>query len=225
MEINSDYFYKLNKIVSPAIGETIYMVFYSSLISVIIGMVLGIILYSTQKDGILESKILNKILSFIVNLTRSVPFVIMMIAVFPFARFIVGTGIGSTASIVPLTVAAIPFVARMIEASLKEVDKGVIDAAISMGANEWQIIYKVLIPESISSIISTITNTIISIIGYSAMAGTIGGGGLGNIAVSYGYQRFRTDILIISVVIMVVFVQIIQVIGSFLSKKLNKKII
>ena len=146
-----------------------------------------------------------------------------MIAVFPLSKFIVGTSIGSKASIVPLTVAAIPFVARMIETCLKEIDKGVIEAAISMGASEWEIIIKVLIPESISSIIATITTTIISIVGYSAMAGTIGGGGLGSIAVTYGYQRYRTDILIISIVIMVILVQIIQTIGNILAKKLNKK--
>ncbi len=134
-----------------------------------------------------------------------------------------GTSIGTKAAVVPLTIAAIPFVARMIEAALKEIDKGVVEASVSMGANEWQIIYKVLLPESISSIISAITTTIISIIGYSSMAGVIGGGGLGNIAITYGYQRYRTDILIISVLIMIVFVQIVQGIGNILCKKLNKK--
>ena len=146
-----------------------------------------------------------------------------MIAVFPLSKFIVGTTLGSKAAIVPLTVAAIPFVARMVETCLKEIDKGVIEAAISMGASELQIIYKVLIPESISSIVATITTTIISIIGYSAMAGTIGGGGLGSIAIIYGYQRYREDILIISVILMVILVQIVQTIGNILSKKLNKK--
>lgn len=216
-------FQQLKKIVLPAFNETLYMVFFSSLFSIILGIVIGVILYVTEKDGILENKFLNKILGVIVNIGRSIPFVILMIAVFPLSKFIVGTTLGSKAAIVPLTVAAIPFVARMIEASLKEIDKGVIEASISMGATEWQIIYKVLIPESISSIISTITTTIISIIGYSAMAGTIGGGGLGSIAITYGYQRYRDDILIISVVLMVILVQIVQTIGNILGKKLNKK--
>lgn len=223
MNINAEYLEQLKKIVLPAFNETLYMVFFSSLFSVILGIFIGIILYVTEKDGILENKFLNRLLGIIVNIGRSVPFVILMIAVFPLSKFIVGTTLGSKAAIVPLTVAAIPFVARMIEACLKEIDKGVIEASISMGASEWQIIYKVLIPESISSIISTITTTIISIIGYSAMAGTIGGGGLGSIAITYGYQRYRDDILIISVVLMVILVQIVQTIGNILGKKLNKK--
>lgn len=223
MNINAEYLKQLKKIVLPAFNETLYMVFFSSLFSVILGIFIGIILYVTEKDGILENKFLNRLLGIIVNIGRSVPFVILMIAVFPLSKFIVGTTLGSKAAIVPLTVAAIPFVARMIEACLKEIDKGVIEASISMGASEWQIIYKVLIPESISSIISTITTTIISIIGYSAMAGTIGGGGLGSIAITYGYQRYRDDILIISVVLMVILVQIVQTIGNILGKKLNKK--
>ncbi len=223
MNINAEYLEQLKKIVLPAFNETLYMVFFASLFSVILGIFIGIILYVTEKDGILENKFLNRLLGIIVNIGRSVPFVILMIAVFPLSKFIVGTTLGSKAAIVPLTVAAIPFVARMIEACLKEIDKGVIEASISMGASEWQIIYKVLIPESISSIISTITTTIISIIGYSAMAGTIGGGGLGSIAITYGYQRYRDDILIISVVLMVILVQIVQTIGNILGKKLNKK--
>lgn len=223
MNINAEYLEQLKKIVLPAFNETLYMVFFSSLFSVILGIFIGIVLYVTEKDGILENKFLNRLLGIIVNIGRSVPFVILMIAVFPLSKFIVGTTLGSKAAIVPLTVAAIPFVARMIEACLKEIDKGVIEASISMGASEWQIIYKVLIPESISSIISTITTTIISIIGYSAMAGTIGGGGLGSIAITYGYQRYRDDILIISVVLMVILVQIVQTIGNILGKKLNKK--
>ncbi len=223
MNLNAEYLEQLKKIVLPAFNETLYMVFFSSLFSVILGIFIGIILYVTEKDGILENKIINRILGIIVNIGRSVPFVILMIAVFPLSKFIVGTTLGSKAAIVPLTVAAIPFVARMIEACLKEIDKGVIEASISMGASEWQIIYKVLIPESISSIIATITTTVISIIGYSAMAGTIGGGGLGSIAITYGYQRYRDDILIISVVLMVILVQIVQTIGNILGKKLNKK--
>ncbi|MDE6182601.1 MAG: ABC transporter permease [Eubacteriales bacterium] len=220
---NSEYFLELKNMILPSLIETIYMVFWSSLVSIIIGIILAIILYSTDKGNILENKVINTILGTIINIGRSIPFVILMIAVFPLSKFIVGTSIGTTASIVPLTIAAIPFVARMTEVCLKEIDRGVIESAISMGASEWQIIYKVLLPESISSIISTITTTIISIIGYSSMAGVIGGGGLGDIAITYGYQRYRVDVLIISVVIMIILVQIVQGIGNILSKKLNKK--
>lgn len=221
--MNSEYLSQLQKLVLPSVYETVYMVFWSSLISIILGLIFGIILYTTDKGNILENKVINNILGVIINIGRSVPFVILMIAVFPLSKFIVGTSIGTKAAVVPLTIAAIPFVARMIEAALKEIDKGVVEASVSMGANEWQIIYKVLLPESISSIISAITTTIISIIGYSSMAGVIGGGGLGNIAITYGYQRYRTDILIISVLIMIVLVQIVQGIGNTLCKKLNKK--
>ena len=223
MNINSEYLMQLKKIVLPSLNETLYMVFFSSLFSILLGIIIGVILYITEKDGILENIFINRVLGVIINIGRSIPFVILMIAVFPLSKFIVGTVLGSKAAIVPLTVAATPFVARMIESCLKEIDKGVVEASISMGASEWQIIYKVLIPESISCIMSTITTTIISIIGYSAMAGTIGGGGLGSIAITYGYQRYRDDILIISVVLMVILVQIVQTIGNILCKKLNKK--
>lgn len=223
MNINSEYLMQLKKIVLPSLNETLYMVFFSSLFSILLGIIIGVILYITEKDGILENIFINRVLGVIINIGRSIPFVILMIAVFPLSKFIVGTVLGSKAAIVPLTVAATPFVARMIESCLKEIDKGVVEASISMGASECQIIYKVLIPESISSIMSTITTTIISIIGYSAMAGTIGGGGLGSIAITYGYQRYRDDILIISVVLMVILVQIVQTIGNILCKKLNKK--
>lgn len=221
--MNREYLMQLKKIILPAFNDTLYMVFFSSFFAIIFGIIIGITLYVTEKDNILQNKVINNVLGIIVNIGRSVPFVILMIAIFPLSKFIVGTTLGSKSAIVPLTVAAIPFVARMIESSLKEIDKGVIEASISMGANEWQIIHKVLIPESISSIISTITTTVISIIGYSAMAGTIGGGGLGSIAITYGYQRYRNDILIISVVLMVILVQIVQTIGNFFSRKLNKK--
>lgn len=221
--IEIQYLQELKDIILPAFNETVYMVFFSSLFSIIIGLVIGIVLYVTDKGNILENSYINKIVGTIVNIGRSVPFVIMMIAVFPLSKFIVGTSIGSTASIVPLTVAAAPFVARVIETSLKELDKGIIEASISMGASETQIITKVMLPETAPSIIAGITITIINIIGYSAMAGTIGGGGLGDVAVRYGYERFRTDILIISVIIMVVMVQVIQCIGNFFANKFNKR--
>lgn len=223
MVFNEAYFDSLKAIILPAISETLYMVFFSSLFSLIIGAIIGITLYVTEKGNILENTVLNQILSVIVNICRSVPFVIIIIAVFPLSKFIVGTAIGSTASIVPLTVAAAPFAARVIESSLKELDWGVIEASISMGATEWQIITRVMLPEAAPSIILGITLTIINIIGYSAMAGVVGGGGLGDVAVRYGYERFRTDILEITVVIMVVMVQVIQLIGNFFAGVVNKK--
>ncbi|MFI3230142.1 MAG: methionine ABC transporter permease [bacterium] len=211
------------RMIIPALYDTLYMVSISSIFSVVFGLIIGIILYVTKKGNILENNLINSVLGTIINIGRSIPFVILMIAVFPLSKLIVGTTIGSTASIVPLTVASIPFVARMIEMALGEIEHGVIEASISMGASEFEIIFKVLLPETISGIISAITTTIISIIGYSAMAGTIGGGGLGNVAIAYGYQRFRNDLLIVSIILMVILVQIVQTIGNYLAKKYNKK--
>lgn len=219
----SDLSKDFERMVIPALYDTIYMVVFSSLFSIIFGLTIGIILYSTKKGNILENKFVNTVLGTIINIGRSIPFVILMIALFPMSKLIVGTTIGSTASIVPLTIASIPFVSRMIETTLDEINDGIIEACISMGASEFEIIYKVLLPEAIFGIISVMTTTIISIIGYSAMAGTIGGGGLGNLAIVYGYQRFRTDLLVVSILLMVVLVQIVQTTGNFLSNKFNKK--
>lgn len=222
--INDSFLLDIERMIVPAFFDTIYMVFFSSLFAIIFGLIIGIILYATKKGHILEHKIINNILGMIINIGRSIPFVILMIAVFPLSKIIVGTTIGSTASIVPLTIASIPFVARMIEVTLDEIDYGIIEASISMGASELEIIFKVIIPETISGIISVMTTTIISIIGYSAMAGTIGGGGLGNIAIAYGYQRFRNDLLLTSIFLMIILVQIVQMIGNKLARKYNKKI-
>ncbi len=221
--ISDSFLLDIERMIIPALYDTIYMVSLSSFFSIFFGLIIGIILYVTKKGNILENNLINSILGTIINIGRSVPFVILMIAVFPLSKLIVGTTIGSTASIVPLTVASIPFVARMIETALSEIDHGIIEASISMGASELEIIFKVLLPETISGIISAITTTIISIIGYSAMAGTIGGGGLGNVAIAYGYQRFRNDLLIVSIILMIILVQIVQTIGNYLSKKYNKK--
>jgi len=214
----------IKTLIFPALLETIYMVFFSGLFSIVIGILLGIILYVTHKGGIMENYYLNKILSCIVNLGRSIPFVILIIVVFPLSRFIVGTSIGSTAAIVPLTIASIPFVARLVEGNLQDVDKGIIEASISLGATNLQIITKVLIPESMHNIVHTITITLINIIGYSAMAGLVGGGGLGDVANRYGAQRYRIDVLIITIIAFVILVQFIQILGSFISNKLNKRL-
>ncbi len=214
---------RLWELIFPSLLETLYMVFFSTLFSVILGFFLGIILVITDRRHIWEKPKLNKVLGSIINIARSVPFIILIIAIFPLSRLIVGTTIGSTATIVPLSIAAAPFVARVIESSLKEVDWGVIEASLSVGANVVQVIFRVMIPEAMPSIILGITLTIINILGYSAMAGAIGGGGLGDLAIRYGYQRFQTDVLIATIIVLIIFVEIIQAIGNFLSKKFNKK--
>ncbi|WP_378954087.1 methionine ABC transporter permease [Pelosinus sp. sgz500959] len=206
-----------------SLWETTYMVAVSGIISAFFGIPLGIILVTTDKGHILENTPLNKILGVIVNATRSTPFIILMVAIIPLTRLIVGTSIGTNAAIVPLCIAAIPFVARIVESALKEVDYGVIEAAQAMGASPMEIIRKVLIPEALPAIILGLTLTIISLIGYSAMAGAIGGGGLGDLAIRYGYQRFRADIMLITVLILIGQVQIVQSTGDYLARRLNKK--
>lgn len=206
-----------------SLWETTYMVAVSGVISALIGIPLGIILVTTDKGHILENSSLNKILGVIVNAARSTPFIILMVAIIPLTRLIVGTSIGTNAAIVPLSIAAIPFVARIVESALKEVDYGVIEAAQAMGASPREIITKVLLPEAMPAIILGLTLTLISLIGYSAMAGAIGGGGLGDLAIRYGYQRFRADIMLITVVILIGQVQIVQSTGDYLARRLNKK--
>ncbi len=204
--------------------QTLSMVFFSTVFSLILGFPLGVLLCVTDPvTGIMPKPVLNQILTRIVNVLRSFPFIILMIILFPLSRIIVGTSIGTTATIVPLSIAAAPFVARVIETSLKEVDPGVIQAAMAMGSTNFQIITKVLIPEAMPSLVAGITLTIINLIGYSAMAGAIGGGGLGDLAIRYGYQRFRTDIMVVSVLIILILVELIQVIGTKISTKLMEK--
>ncbi|MTI67344.1 MAG: ABC transporter permease [Firmicutes bacterium] len=198
------------------------MVIFSTFFSVIIGLPLGILVVITEKNGIWEKPKLNWILETIINVSRSFPFIILMILVFPLSRIIVGSTIGTTASIVPLSVAASPFVARIIENSIKEVDNRVIESVISMGAKPIDIILKVLIPEAMPSIVLGITLTMINLVGFSAMAGAIGGGGLGDLAIRYGFYRFQTDIMMSSVILIIIIVQSIQFIGNKLSKAVNK---
>lgn len=202
--------------------ETGYMVVASTVLASLIGIPLGIILTVTRNGHILPNAAINSVLGVIVNATRSTPFIILMVAIIPLTRMLVGSSIGTTAAIVPLTISAAPFIARVIESSLLEIDHGVIEAAQSMGASPMQIIYKVLLPESLHSIVLGITLAVIALIGYSAMAGVLGGGGLGDLAIRYGYQRFQPDVMIVTVVILILMVQLIQFIGDTLSKKLNK---
>ncbi len=210
--------------VGEATVETLVMVFSSTLFSVLLGLPLGILLCTSDPQGGIKPKpILYSVLTRIVNIVRSFPFIILMILLFPLSRIIIGTSIGTVATIVPLSIAAAPFVARIIETSLKEVDQGVIQASRAMGSTTIQIIMKVLLPEALPSLVSGITLTIINLIGYSAMAGAIGGGGLGDLAIRFGYQRFRVDIMIASVVVIIVLVEIIQFIGTKISANLAKK--
>ena len=202
--------------------ETGYMVVASTVLASLIGIPLGIILTVTRNGHILPNAVINSVLGVIVNATRSTPFIILMVAIIPLTCMLVGSSIGTTAAIVPLTISAAPFIARVIESSLLEIDHGVIEAAQSMGASPMQIIYKVLLPESLHSIVLGITLAVIALIGYSAMAGVLGGGGLGDLAIRYGYQRFQPDVMIVTVVILILMVQLIQFIGDTLSKKLNK---
>ena len=194
--------------------ETLYMVVISTALSYLFGLPLGIILVTTEEGHILENKKLNRILGSFVNAVRSVPFIIFLILVIPLTRIIVGTFIGTVASIVPLTLAAIPFVARLVETSFKEIEWGLIEAALSMGASAWQVIMKVLIPEARPSLILGVAITTINLVGYSAMAGIVGGGGLGTLAYYYGFQRYENSIMWITVVLLIIFVQGIQVLGD-----------
>ena len=202
--------------------ETFYMVTVSALVAFACGIPLGVVLTITDKGHIKENFFVNRMLGAIINATRSTPFIILMVAIIPITRMVVGTSIGTTAAIVPLTISATPFIARIVESSLKEVPYGVIEAALAMGSTPLQIICKVLLPEAFSSIILGLTLTVVSLIGYSAMAGVLGGGGLGDLAIRYGYQRFRVDVMIATVIILIIIVQCVQSFGDNLSKKMDK---
>ena len=210
-------------LLTKALGETVYMVVVSMAIATALGVPLGVLLNVTGQGQILESPILNKVVGSIVNAVRSIPFIILMVAIIPFTRFIVGSAIGTTAAMVPLVIASIPFIGRQVETSLKEVPYGLIEAALAMGATPFQIITKVLLPESMPSIVAQLTTVIIALVGESAMAGAIGGGGLGDLAIRYGYQRFRPDVMLATVIILIVLVQVVQFAGNRLAKRLNKK--
>ena len=198
------------------------MVFASAALATAVGMPLGVILTVTRKDHILPNATINSVLGAVVNATRSTPFIILMVAIIPVTRMIVGSSIGTTAAIVPLTISAAPFIARIIESSLLEINPGIIEAAQAMGASPMQIIRKVLLPEALHSIVLGVTLAIISLIGYSAMAGALGGGGLGDLAIRYGYQRFQMDVMVVTVIVLIVMVQVMQSFGDWMSKKLNK---
>jgi D-methionine transport system permease protein len=210
-------------LLTKALGETVYMVAVSMAIASALGIPLGVLLYATDKGQILESPMLNKVIGTVVNAVRSIPFIILMVAIIPFTRLLVGSAIGTTAAMVPLVIASVPFIGRQVETSLKEVPYGLIEAALSMGATPVQIISRVLLPESMPSIVAQLTTVVISLVGESAMAGAIGGGGLGDLAIRYGYQRFRPEVMIATVIILIVLVQAVQFVGNTLAKRLDKK--
>lgn len=203
--------------------ETLAMTGAATLLSALLGLLLGVALVLTAPSGLLRSRAVHAVLSPIVDITRSVPFIILLVAIIPFTRWLVGTSIGTPAATVPLVVAAIPFVARLVETALKGVDHGVVEAVTAMGANAWQVVLKVYLPEALPALIRAATITAISITGYSAMAGAVGGGGLGNVAITYGYQRFQGDMMLATVVILVLIVQAVQFTGDSLARRLDRR--
>lgn len=211
-------------LILQGIKETLYMTVVSTAFAYLLGIPLGTILYVTDEKGIFRMPLLNRILGIIINILRSVPFIILLITILPFTKWLVGTTLGSTATIVPLVISAAPFVARMVESSLKEVDAGVIKAARSMGSSPLQIIFKVLIPEAKPSLLVGAAITITTILGYSAMAGFVAGGGLGAIAISYGYNRYQEDVMLVTVILLVLIVQGFQELGMYIARKTDKRI-
>lgn len=214
---------QIREMILNGILETLYMTVVSTLFGYVFGLPMGVLLCISDKDRLKPHPVLYKILDFIANIVRSVPFLILLILLIPFTRFLLGKSYGSTATIVPLTVAAIPFIARMVESSLKEVDNGVVEAARAMGAGTMRIILRVLLVEARTSLITGATIAIGTILGYSAMAGAVGGGGLGDIAVRYGYYRYQTDIMIVTVILLIVIVQIFQSVGMLIANRLDRR--
>ncbi len=206
-----------------AFGETLLMVGVAGLLGGLIGVPLGILLYLTERRGILPNPAFNRVAGLVVNAVRSTPFIILLVAVIPLTRFFVGSSIGTAAAIVPLTIAAAPFVARLVETALAEVDRGLIEAAQAMGATTRQIVFKVLVPEAFPGIVAGLTITFVSLVGYSAMAGAIGGGGLGDVGIRYGYQRFLPEVMLVVVLILIVFVQLVQSLGDWLVRRLRHR--
>ena len=205
------------------VWDTLYMTLVATFFSYVFGLVMGVVLVICRKDGIRPNALVYGVLDVVVNLTRSFPFLILMIAVIPFTRFLVGTTIGNNATVVPLVLAAAPFVARLVESSLLEVDGGVVEAAQSMGASTWQIISKVLLPAALPSLINGSAVSAITILGYSAMSGAVGGGGLGKLAIMYGYNRYQTDIMVMTVVLLIIIVQAFQSFGNWATRRSDKR--
>lgn len=215
--------FEMMQLFLDSFGETLMMVGVSGILGALFGVPLGIFLYLTSANGILQNVAINRSAGIIVNAVRSTPFIILLVAVIPVTRFFVGSSIGTAAAIVPLTIAAAPFVARLVESALREVDRGLIEAAQAMGATTWQIVYKVLVPEAFAGIVAGLTITFVSLVGYSAMAGAIGGGGLGDLGIRYGYQRFLPEVMLVVVLILIVFVQLVQTLGDWWVRRLSHR--
>jgi D-methionine transport system permease protein len=215
---------ELARLLLDATLETLLMVGVSALLSGILGVPLGVVLVVTGRGHVLEHPALSRALGAVVNAARSTPFIILLVAIIPLTRLLVGTSIGTAAAIVPLTLAAVPFVARVTETALREVDPGLIEAAQAMGASPGQVVWRVLLPEALPGIVGGLTITLVSLVGYSAMAGAVGGGGLGDLGIRYGYQRFRPDVMLAVVVVLVVMVQAMQSAGDRLARRLNKRL-
>lgn len=209
--------------INQATLDTLFMLGFAVLFSTIIGIPVGLLLFLTNKGGILQNQLVYSLLSFVVNVLRSIPFIILLIVMIPTTTFLVGTSLGAKGTIPPLVVGAFPFFARLVENSLKEIEKGIFHMAESCGATTWQIIWHILLPEIMPSLVASITVTAIALVSYTAMAGAVGGGGLGDLAIRYGYQRFETEVMITTVVLMVIMVQVIQFLGDFLVKIIRKK--
>ena len=214
---------EMQPLLEQACWDTLYMVGWSTLIAVVGGLPLGILLVLTDRDGLLQNVVANKVIGQIVNVARSMPFIILMVALMTFTRWVTGTTIGREAAIVPLAIGAIPFFARLVETAVREVDGGLVEAVQAMGGNTWTVVRKVLVPESLPSLIASTTTTIVALIGYSAMAGTVGAGGLGDIAIRYGFQRFETELMWITVAILAVVISLIQAAGDFAARSLHHR--
>lgn len=223
LDVIASWFDLNSKLLLNATGETLYMVAVAGIVGFAIGIPLGVVLHITKKGGLMENTAFNSVLGAIVNVGRSVPFLVLMVAIIPVTKLIVGSFIGTTAAIVPLTIGAIPFVARLIEGALIEVPSGLVEAAQSMGATPLQIITKVLLPEALPTIVNSVTITLVTLVSYSAMAGTVGGGGLGDVAIRYGFHRYDLTIMAVTVVMLIVLVQIIQSVGDALVKKVDHR--
>lgn len=224
MDYVSNFISQYGALFAQGTVDTLVMTLASTLFAYVIGVPLGVLLVITAKDGLWPQRALNTVLGWVVNVGRSIPFIILLVAIIPFTRVVVGTSLGVPGAIVPLTVAAIPFVGRMVEQSLAEVDGGLIEAAQSFGANTWQIVCKVMLRESLPSLVRGASITVITLFGYTAMAGAVGAGGIGDIAIRYGYQRYLGDVMIVSIVLCVVLVQVFQSIGDLVARVVDKRV-
>lgn len=223
MEFLQEFIEKYGLLLAEGTWDTLVMTTLSTLFAYVIGIPLGVAVSITAPDGMRPHRIVNMVLGWIINIGRSIPFVILLVAIIPFTRFVVGTSLGVPGAIVPLVVAAAPFVGRMVEQSLAEVDGGLVEAAHSFGASTWQVVTKVLLRESLPSLVRGASITFVTLFGYAAIAGTVGAGGLGDIAIRYGYQRFQGDVMIVSVVLCVVLVQVVQTLGDVIARKVDKR--